>query len=1065
MRKRISSIAFFILFFLVGLIIIHFSGANLNQIQEKFELSSNQFRLQRKFERGKKAEYLKNNERQLGSKSEPSNMGFMRLGPQDVKFKGIWPYGPCYASDLDSTRNFALIGNGEAMEVLDISDSSSPSKIGEVAFQFKPQDIVISGNYGYVLSSVAMFVVDISNLSNPDWVGTASVPGAGISLAVSGGYAYVIADDEGLRIIDIADPANPTETGFYDPDDFNADDAVIWGNYALIIGFYFTDSSYQLRIVDITTPSSPSLVGTYVGESGWEFERVDVSTSGYAYISQFNYMSDTGELAIIDVATDSANPTKIGGYTESGTRFYDVAFSGEYAYLIGVEGEIPSEVAKLKIINVSNPSATFWVSECEVYKYFPDEYDLKVSGSYIGICMINHGFGLYDVSDPSSPQHASSYDTLSPGKDVAVSGDFAYVASNLDGLRVIDISIPSSPIEVGFEDFGLAYDVFISGNYAYVLDSMDLIIIDISSPSAPFKVEDIDIPGSPEDVVVSENYAYVCGYERVPPDYDHYARLSVIDVSDPSDPALIGSYACSIKSSFIGIDFAGKYVYLAFDDETPGNPGTGLKILDVSDPENPTEVGTYTTSEFGITKSIKVRGNYAYLAGDELRIIDVSNPQSPTEISSYDSLFSIHGQLDISGSYAYLSYPASSYGEPGLEVVDITNPYLPTGGILYQYDLEGGVAVRGNYIFLPGSLLILQNSTVPEVSITAPSEWATVNGSVSIEAHASYYAGIDRVKFYIDDSFKGEDTSSPYSYAWDTASEAEGPHKLRAEAYNNVGKSSDAEIEVTVRNFWNLTISSTSGGTTDPVPGTYSYDPGTQVAITFIPDSNYRFIGWTGDVPSGHENDNPVTITMDSDTSLTANFIRQYTLTVAAGTGGTTDPSPGSYTHDLETPVSVRAIPNSGYQFSSWSGDATGSSNPINLIMDSDKSITANFTATSTDGGGDGTDGPGGGCFIATAAYGSSLHPHIKILRDFRDKYLVSSKLGREFVDLYYTYSPFAANLIKRHKALQIAVQINLNAAVVFSYLMVYFGPLITGVIIFLILVLPVFYVRFTRRN
>jgi hypothetical protein len=47
-----------------------------------------------------------------------------------------------------------------------------------------------------------------------------------------------------------------------------------------------------------------------------------------------------------------------------------------------------------------------------------------------------------------------------------------------------------------------------------------------------------------------------------------------------------------------------------------------------------------------------------------------------------------------------------------------------------------------------------------------------------------------------------------------------------------------------------------------------------------------------------------------------------------------------------------------------------------------------------------------GGCFIATAAYGSSLNPHVKILRDFRDEFLISNSLGMKFVHLYYQFGP-----------------------------------------------------------
>jgi len=186
-------------------------------------------------------------------------------------------------------------------------------------------------------------------------------------------------------------------------------------------------------------------------------------------------------------------------------------------------------------------------------------------------------------------------------------------------------------------------------------------------------------------------------------------------------------------------------------------------------------------------------------------------------------------------------------------------------------------------------------------------------------------------------------------------------------------------------------------------------------------------------------------------------------LIIAAGSGGTTDPSPGTYTYDEGTEVAIRAIPNSGYTFSGWSGDASGTTNPITITMDSDKSITASFTAVST-GDGDG-DGKKGGCFIATAAYDSPLHPHVKILRDFRDKYLMPDKLGRVLVNLYYKYSPFVADLIAKHKILKIAVRFSLLPVIAFSYSMVNIGPIITVVLPVFIFALPIFLISFFRRK
>jgi hypothetical protein len=59
------------------------------------------------------------------------------------------------------------------------------------------------------------------------------------------------------------------------------------------------------------------------------------------------------------------------------------------------------------------------------------------------------------------------------------------------------------------------------------------------------------------------------------------------------------------------------------------------------------------------------------------------------------------------------------------------------------------------------------------------------------------------------------------------------------------------------------------------------------------------------------------------------------------------------------------------------------------------------------------------GCFIATAAYGSYLNPHVKILRNFRDEFLISNSLGRKFVHLYYQYGPRIAKHVEKYDFLR----------------------------------------------
>jgi subtilisin family serine protease len=71
-----------------------------------------------------------------------------------------------------------------------------------------------------------------------------------------------------------------------------------------------------------------------------------------------------------------------------------------------------------------------------------------------------------------------------------------------------------------------------------------------------------------------------------------------------------------------------------------------------------------------------------------------------------------------------------------------------------------------------------------------------------------------------------------------------------------------------------------------------------------------------------------------------------------------------------------------------------------------------------------------GGCFIATAAFGSALERHVRMLRDFRDRYLLTNALGKAIVGLYYEFSPPIARFIARNGVLRGTVRIGLHPVV-----------------------------------
>jgi hypothetical protein len=109
--------------------------------------------------------------------------------------------------------------------------------------------------------------------------------------------------------------------------------------------------------------------------------------------------------------------------------------------------------------------------------------------------------------------------------------------------------------------------------------------------------------------------------------------------------------------------------------------------------------------------------------------------------------------------------------------------------------------------------------------------------------------------------------------------------------------------------------------------------------------------------------------------------------------------------------------------------------------------------------------GGSSGCFIATAAYGSKFEPHVKLLRDFRDKFLLNNALGKAFIRAYYTYSPPIADFISKHDHLRTVVRVSLLPVVGMSWVALKLGISFTTTLMFFFSMGTIGLISFRRKK
>jgi len=533
------------------------------------------------------------------------------------------------------------------LSIVDISDPSAPSEAGHYNMPAEVRDLEVEGNYVYLVYQNNLRITYIGNPRFPTDVGLYTAPNDALAVAVEGNYAYVACGRGGLRIVDIADPLQPAEAGFYPAWGGDYDGVVVRGGYAYVSSF-----STGVYVIDVSSPTAPAEMGFYELHTEPPGRTLGLAVEGnYLHL----LLRGGGDYAwhIINVK-DATTPIFAGSY--GGLTALAVAVAGDFAY-------IAAERLGVRVMDISD---TFEVNHVAFYEPLRTCNGLAVEGNsaYVADGGSRYGLRIFDISNPSAASEVGFYGTRGDASGVAVAGSYAYVADGRRGLFILDVSNPSAPSGVGAWDTGLgAEDVAVAGNYAYVAAGYEgLRIIDVSNTSVPIEVGSCDTPGFADDVALAGSYAYVA---------DGWEGLRVINIANPSTPNETGFYDTP-SSVFWNVAVRGDYAYVA--------GAGGLQIINVSNPSAPVLVGMYAAPE-GVA-DVALERNYAFVTGQSgLRIIDVSNPSSPREAGVYGGWF-VRGIA--SGSCAYVAtYEAGllvlRYTGEGTATPTPTATLTPTG--------------------------------------------------------------------------------------------------------------------------------------------------------------------------------------------------------------------------------------------------------------------------------------------------------------------------------------------------------------------------------------------------
>ncbi|GEM_PF-5343307 len=336
--------------------------------------------------------------------TEPHTVGHLDLGGENREAVIVYVQGDtAIVCAHDNT-------NGENIfYVIDVSDPSEPNLLASWTHPttgFYTEDIVLKDKLLIVAGQQDISVIDFSDLNSIHEVGSVTIGGWISRLAVKGNYVFIANYVQGMNVIDISDPTNPSlKTTFRESDDDSYYAILIRDSHAFI-----GDEGFGLKIIDISNPLSPVVVGSYTEADG-DFYAEDLAVSGnYAYIMRnegeviFLNISDFGNIQLKGVY----NNIDLGGFLANSRMLY---VSSPYTGIFLISNDNPDALLPCHVAgdvsgewtcgtiyvegDITIPAGdTLRISDSVEKVSFLGPYQIKVQGVLLALGPENEGTDL-----------------------------------------------------------------------------------------------------------------------------------------------------------------------------------------------------------------------------------------------------------------------------------------------------------------------------------------------------------------------------------------------------------------------------------------------------------------------------------------------------------------------------------------------------------------------------------------------------------------------------------------------------------------------------------------------